>query len=212
MVMLLVLVAGNVHAQLDEQRWEEEREGKNYSRKEKVKDTDKKDPEFDGLSLPKKDFLNSLSGVKKMVIAVLVLVLILAIFFMLREAKLNNVGGKKVVQNLDIEIEEVEEHLLELDLSGLILNAEQNENWKRVLRLRYLQCIQLLDEHSLVVWKKDKTNFDYLNELKNRDYKRPFSFLTKEMDVIIYSEMETTKGTYQNVNPQLINFIQLFDE
>lgn len=101
-----------------------------------------------------------------LLIALAVLV-VLAVLFML----FKDIGGfgknKKVTatpETLQVNEEEITERST---LEKLLRQALADKNYKLALRYYYLLMIAQYREQGLIQWRKDKTNYHYLRELKN---------------------------------------------
>ena len=57
-----------------------------------------------------------------------------------------------------------------LDTSRLLEQAKLDKNYKLAVRLYYLELLKQLNARGAIVWKKDKTNRDYLTELMSANF------------------------------------------
>ncbi|MDQ2658052.1 MAG: hypothetical protein M3Y60_11590 [Bacteroidota bacterium] len=62
------------------------------------------------------------------------------------------------------------EDIQAIDVRTALERAINEGNFKLAVRLYYLDLLKKLNETGVIVWKKDKTNRDYLGELFARDY------------------------------------------
>jgi uncharacterized protein YxeA len=92
---------------------------------------------------------------------------------------------------------EQEEDIQNIDLEKLFHQAIQNQDYKLAIRLHYLFIIQKLASIELINWKKDKTNWEYLKEIKNTAYYQPFKQLTSTFENIWYGNKEINKDTFE---------------
>ena len=72
----------------------------------------------------------------------------------IERTKLESEGIDKPVEDIEI-----------LDIRQLLEQAKRDGNYKLAVRLYYLQLLKKLNEQGAIVWKKDKTNREYLSEL-----------------------------------------------
>ena len=99
--------------------------------------------------------------------AVVTGVVILLIYFIIRNISLDlHIKRAKVEDNLEKPVENIEE----LDIQTLLERATKAGDFKLAIRLYYLRLLKKLHEQKMIVWKKDKTNRDYLSELFSRDF------------------------------------------
>jgi len=99
--------------------------------------------------------------------AVVTGIVILLIYFIVRNISLDlHIKRAKVEENLEKPVENIEE----LDIQALLERAIKAGDFKLAVRLYYLRLLKNLHEQKVIVWKKDKTNRDYLSELFSRDF------------------------------------------
>ena len=71
------------------------------------------------------------------------------------------------------------------DLEKQWLEAEREKNFALALRYLFIKTLYFLKEANSIEWKKEKTNSDYLNELKERWQRGPFRELS---DLFAYTQ------------------------
>lgn len=98
------------------------------------------------------------------------------------------------------------ENIHEMDFNSLIENAIKNENFKEAIRLAYLKILKQLTDKDLINWKIDKTNSDYIAELKHTAYQQPFRAITKVFEYVWYGEFEVSST---NFKPTFSSFNEL---
>lgn len=74
----------------------------------------------------------------------------------------------------------------------LIAEAVQNKHYRLAIRLYYLWLLQRLQEQEKITWAPEKTNADYLYELKDTQDKEQFTYLSYLYNTIWYGEYEIT--------------------
>lgn len=120
-----------------------------------------------------------------------------------RDKKLRKVGS---ISNIDLE--QIEEDLHEAELADFITQAEREGNYPLAMRLHYLALLQALSLNELIRWKKDKTNRQYLSELKGNELQPAFSRLTRIFEHYWYGDHDLEAAVYDRVAP---DFQQLTD-
>ncbi|NJL74831.1 MAG: DUF4129 domain-containing protein [Saprospiraceae bacterium] len=113
-------------------------------------------------------------------IAVIILILVFALKdgFQPRN-KINSVNGS-------ISLEDVEDNLNEHDPTDLIQRAVLEGDYKLAIRLYYLKVLRELSLAGNILWKKDKTNREYLYELTNAPFQTHFRDTTYIFERIWY--------------------------
>jgi len=109
--------------------------------------------------------------------------------------------------NAVINTETVAEHIHEFDLSALIEQAIQQQDYTVATRLYYLLAIKQLSTQDLIQWKKDKTNRNYLNELTDSTLKNKFRNLTNIFERVWYGEVLVDSTIFAAIQGQFKTFI-----
>jgi glutaredoxin len=104
-------------------------------------------------------------------------------------------------------LETIEENLLESDIDKFIKQALSQSNYRLALRLYYLKCIKELSIHNRVVWKKDKTNYEYLSELKNWEEQKTFQNITQNYERIWYGELTLEQADFKIAETTVLQFL-----
>ena len=145
----------------DRETWKSLVEGVDYTEElepEKPKKEIKSNTDFAFLGSIIK-FVTIIIGIG-LIVFILVKVLSSESLFSKRDRKIS--GETKIY-----DLEEIEENLLETKLDASIQKAIQDGNYALAIRLYYLAIIRELSLSEVLIWKKEKTNFQYLRELGN---------------------------------------------
>jgi hypothetical protein len=95
-------------------------------------------------------------------------------------------------------IEKAVEDIEEIEIDSLLERARREGNFKLAVRLYYLGILKKLNTAKLIVWKKDKTNRDYLFELfSGNHYFAEVSGLTASYEAVWYGEHALTSESFQ---------------
>ncbi len=105
---------------------------------------------------------------------------------------------------------EVEEEIItnESDFDALIRQALQIGNYRQAVRYQYLRTLHLLADKNLVQLSPDKTNFQYVSEIANRNHQQPFASLTLNYEYVWYGEFEIDKNIYDKIESNFRGFNQ----
>lgn len=95
----------------------------------------------------------------------------------------------------------VEEEIItqESDFDRLIRQALQNSNYRLALRYQYLRTLHLLAERGMVSLAPDKTNFNYVSEINNPEYRNAFAALTLNYEYAWYGEFDVDRNIYEKI-------------
>jgi len=106
----------------------------------------------------------------------------------------------------DIPFSIIDENIHELDFDVLIEQALIEKNYRYAVRLNYLKVLKLLADDYIIEWKKNKTNNDYLTEVRNTEYYATFSKLTRTFNYIWYGDKNINLTEYQMIQVEFSNF------
>lgn len=104
---------------------------------------------------------------------------------------------KSEPESLSLNIEASE--LQKTNYDVLLNKALSNENYKDAVRILFLKALQQLDQSGLIVWKSDKTNYDYVKELSSHPTYNCFKRLTYFYEYVEYGDFSIDKSGFNNV-------------
>ncbi|GAB5558040.1 MAG: hypothetical protein SchgKO_22530 [Schleiferiaceae bacterium] len=93
-----------------------------------------------------------------------------------------------------LSLSDAEENLSSRDLTDLIKQAYEANDYRAIVRLEYLQLLQNLDDNKHIVWKRQKTDYMYFYELSKPEMRKPFGQLIEVFQYIWYGHMEATEN------------------
>ena len=132
--------------------------------------------------------------------AILGIVILLIIYYIIKSAGGIYFGNEKRKIKYDTSEESSEEDLDEIannDFEKLIQRAKSEQDYRKAIRYYYLWVLQKLTDRNHIKWHKDKTDFDYLQELKNQSIKEKFSANTYIYDHIWYGNFELNPQEFE---------------
>ncbi|WP_152973343.1 hypothetical protein [Lacinutrix mariniflava] len=97
-----------------------------------------------------------------------------------------------------------EEALTETNFDKLTKKAIKKENYRLATRYLYLKSLQQLSKKEIIKWNFDKTNSEYINEIKNTNTKDLFKRASYIYDYVWYGEFTIDKDSF-NQNQELFN-------
>ncbi|MGB3467514.1 MAG: DUF4129 domain-containing protein, partial [Cyclobacteriaceae bacterium] len=77
---------------------------------------------------------------------------------------------------------------------SVIEQAYQENNFKEVVRNYYLYALDRMDAGGIIRWKKGKTNYEYLDEVKDPTLRDNFSVLNNYFVYAVYGEFEINQS------------------
>lgn len=153
--------------------------------------------------------LNLSMNVFKFVLYFLIALGVLAIVYTL----LKNQGGfsfigrkKKVKVDISQELElSNPEKIDELNFDELVKQAKSESDYRKAIRFYYLWILQRLTEKKLINWHKNKTNYDYLLELKQNPIHSDFSNNSHLYNYVWYGNFNLNEIEFKQVENSFIN-------
>lgn len=198
-------------ASFDQKEWKDSKAGMQYSKKPKAKKKKKKRTNVSNgtgelpspRSAPNINF-QDLAQTLLIFFAVLILA-----FIILRVVAGDAIlANEPVKQRPPISLEDIETNLQEADVEGFLKQALVEKNYRLAIRLYYLAIIKELAAKGIIEWKRDKTNGQYLRELRQKKHPQvqKFKKVTRIFEYVWYSNMTFEEEQFEEVR---INFKNL---
>ncbi len=88
----------------------------------------------------------------------------------------------------EVDYGEDEEIIRKKNIDNLIKEAVEKEDYRLALRYYFLKLLRKLENNDIIKWESQKTNFDYLNEIKQKEQHSKFKRFTLWYDYIWYGK------------------------
>lgn len=98
------------------------------------------------------------------------------------------------------------EDIHQINFDQEISDAISTRNYRLAIRLLYLQALKKLSDRSYIEWQVNKTNTDYLNELKDRPFHSVFQLLTYNFEYTWYGETQLEEERFTMLQQQFTQF------
>lgn len=148
------------------------------------------------------------TGILKFIFNVLPYLLLAFLIFLLIKFFLN-VDSKNVIsvsQNSATVNFTEEEHILKnKDIRALIDDAIKNQNYRLAIRYYYLLSLKYLTQSNIIAWQQQKTNEDYISEIKTETLKSDFKNITRIYDYVWYGEFTIDKLKFEILKTPFID-------
>ncbi|SHG35506.1 hypothetical protein SAMN05443549_103370 [Flavobacterium fluvii] len=125
--------------------------------------------------------------------------IIIFVIYLIAKAIMNKEGQWIFGRNSDrkiINYDEIEKNLHLVDFEKLIQNSLQLDEKRLTIRYYYLWLLKKMSEKQIIEWDVEKTNSDYLYEIKNESQKDEFAYLSYLYNNIWYGEFELDDETF----------------
>ncbi|MFN8287048.1 MAG: DUF4129 domain-containing protein [Chitinophagales bacterium] len=140
---------------------------------------------------PGKFDLSFLGGAAQVVKILLVVALIAVVVFVLYSFLKDMRWSSKKLENNVTSIADFDEELPELSaLRKLLQQALANGDYKLAIRYYYLLLMAQFREEGLIVWKKDKTNRQYLYEMRQHNRITDIKTATRLFEAYWYGDLQ----------------------
>lgn len=110
--------------------------------------------------------------------------------------KIDNARGISQTKLAKVLIGDDEEIINNQDIQSLINEALKEKNYRLAIRYYYLLTLQQLSGKELIDWQVQKTNHEYIYEIKNNDLRSQFGQLTDVYDYIWYGNFEVDETAF----------------
>lgn len=84
----------------------------------------------------------------------------------------------------------------------LIAQAVMMKNYRLAIRFSYLQILQMLSASGLVQFSADKTNYQYVNELRGKPYQNDFAGITLNYEYVWYGKFDISEEVYKRLSAE----------
>lgn len=120
------------------------------------------------------------------------------VIYMIVRALLNKEGmwifsrSRKNISIQDIN----EENIHQMDFKQLTEDTKKSGDYKLAVRYYYLWLLKKLSNNDIIDWHWDKTNRDYLYEIKNSTLKKDFEYLSYVYDYSWYGDFPLDEAAF----------------
>lgn len=157
-------------------------------------------PDFD---LPSMGILGKWSFWKIVFIIIIIAIVILGVYLIIRNYRPSDT---KIKMDVDDEWNPTVVTKSELELK--LEKAELGNNYRECVRIHFMFILKELISNEYIQWKAEKTNFDYLIEVrKNKGYDS-FEECVRIYDLVWYGDYEISLSEYNRLKPALESYYQ----
>ena len=119
-----------------------------------------------------------------------------------------NVKIDKTITTPNDEGEEIED-IEDIDADAQYKRAVSEHNYKLAIRMQFIKILQILTHKEIIEWQNDKTNRDYIREIKNRETKIAFRTNSNYYEKAWYGDEEINYTTFRSIDQNLMDFINI---
>lgn len=126
-------------------------------------------------------------------------IVVLIVVFLIVKSLINKEGqwifGKSSDQKINYD--NIEEQLHLVDFEKLIAEALENNQKRLAIRYYYLYVLKKMSDTAIIAWDIEKTNSDYLYEIKNENLRQQFAYNSYLYNYIWYGGFELEAPTFE---------------
>ena len=152
-------------------------------------------------------------SVVEIIVKILAVGVVLFVIYLIVKAIMNDEGQWIFGRSSDkkvIHYDEIEKNLQLVDFEKLIKEALKSGENRLAIRYHYLWLLKKLAEKGTIDWDVEKTNSDYLYEIKSEKLKTEFAYLSYLYNYIWYGEFEIDEITFRNAENRFKNALKTF--
>lgn len=102
----------------------------------------------------------------------------------------------------------VEENIHNVDFKKIISVSKSEKEYRTSIRYYYLWLLKSMADKKIIEWDIEKTNSDYLHEIKNIDTKSEFQFLSYIYEYCWYGEFTISETDFQKAEKSFLKAIE----
>ncbi len=155
--------------------------------------------------------LGKVSDITSLIFKIICGLIVLVVIYFIIRLFMNHKGKwffQKKNEAVSIDINDAEQLIQSADFEQLICEVEKQGNTRQSIRLYYLWLLKDLKEKELIIWLPEKTNADYMAELKNGALRERFSYLSYLYNYIWYGEFSITGDDYLGAKKAFLIYLR----
>ncbi len=133
------------------------------------------------------------------------LLVLVGLLLYIFDVDVRTIFGRSAKQ-ISMDFEEMPTDIHSLDFSELVQNAVNEGEYRRAVRLLYLESLKELSKRGWIDWQINKTNHDYQLELSNTRVALPFDDLTLHYEYVWYGDFPIDGERYHRIEQVFRNF------
>jgi hypothetical protein len=139
-----------------------------------------------------------------------VLAMVVALFYLLFRKMIPARQSVKVGIG-EVDLESIED-LENMDLVTLLQRAQQDQNYREIIRINFLMVMQELAGKGIILWRPEKTNRDYTRELlADQSIQKGFQELAAVFEQTRYGDVWVEQSDVDRLIPRFDLFRNLLD-
>ncbi|MEL7342752.1 MAG: DUF4129 domain-containing protein [Bacteroidota bacterium] len=121
------------------------------------------------------------------------------------QVKIGGIFGRSAKQ-ISVDFAEMPTDIHALDFDSLVQEAVNAGEYRKAVRLLYLESLKILSSRGWIDWQINKTNHDYQLELQSTPVALPFDDLTLHYEHVWYGDFPIDATRYHRIEQIFRNF------
>lgn len=154
---------------------------------------------------------SNIDKITEIILDIIYVAIFLVVVYIIVRLVMNHRGKwffEKKNETLHIDLSNVEQHIHEADFGSMLNEAEHNDNTRQAVRLLYLWLLKTFSDKGIIEWDVQKTNIDYLSEIKSEQLQNEFRYLSYLYNYIWYGEFSINDSEYRDARDRFRKHIQ----
>lgn len=146
------------------------------------------------------------SGFAKVFSIIVLMVLVGIVIYQMVQSPTN--AAVRATDGTPITFENLDAYIQETDLERFLREALALGNYNQAVRIYYLQVIKDLSQKDAIVWSREKTNRDYLREMRSHPLSADFRSATLTYEEVWYGNLALDKSIYESIEGRMKYLLQ----
>jgi flagellar basal body-associated protein FliL len=202
--LLLVQVVAFAAQPWSDSDWKKNTQDRNYNeKKEEQKETENP---FQPIEVNTSEWHISEQAKLIILLAFIVFLIGLLAYFFLNKSATKDT----LLSTENMAMMELESRLIDVDPNQFLEKTVAAEDYKTAVRLLYLMLLRELHLKKHIEWKKDKTNRDFLREMRPHSSYDHFKKLTLAYEIVWYGDSAIREDQFLKIKHQFDTFLLPF--
>lgn len=140
--------------------------------------------------------------------ATLAIFLGLVVYYLFVHTNLSDKGKKVNTNETEVAPSEISKTELELMLE----KALSEQNFRLAIRIYFIFILKELSNKKWITWKKDKTNYHYLTEMRTKKLFPLFNESVRIYELVWYGDYSINEEDYSTLEPKLKAFLNALEQ
>ena len=145
------------------------------------------------------NFFNSIFGVIFWIVAIGLFVYLVYRLFLSNSSFFSR-SRKNISSDIQVTTEDTS------DPDSMLRNAIKNGNYRLAVRYLYLQALRRLSEKRFIEINSNKTNYEYVNEVRKHKFANEFASLTLQYEYVWYGEYPLDEKLFNQIEEGFSQF------